>query len=243
VNTGLPVVGGVLQVGQLLTAGVGSWSNGPTGYGYQWRRCDAAGNGCVDLVGATAGSYTLVAADLNATVRVRVTASNAGGSASAESAASGLVAAAAVTNLAPNPDLELSPGPYYGSNGDGVFSWATDAARSGTHSLKIVSSSGSLSRWFTLTSLIPAQAGKSYFVGAWLRTQGGQANLSVNFWNGGTHLATISSGSLSGVQPFTQLTLQLVAPAGTTALRVEYRINGPGTLWADDLVVVSGTAP
>ena len=94
VNTGVPVISGSAVSGQLLSASTGVWSGGPTGYAYEWRRCDAAGAGCVAIAGATGSGYTLAAADVGATVRVAVTASNGGGSATAVSVQSAVVAAA-----------------------------------------------------------------------------------------------------------------------------------------------------
>ena len=93
-NTVLPAVSGSAQEGQTLSATTGTWSNSPTGYAYQWRRCDSSGAGCVDLAGATGSTYALVAADVGSTIRVRLTASNAGGSASASSDQTAVVAAA-----------------------------------------------------------------------------------------------------------------------------------------------------
>ncbi len=65
-------------------------------------------------------SYLLVAADLGATLRVRVTASNATGPGiAATSNQSAVVAAApAVTNLAPNPGFELTPTTSFFTHGD-----------------------------------------------------------------------------------------------------------------------------
>src|SRR5439155_333178 len=91
VNTGLPVVSGSAVQGQTLSASTGSWSNSPTGYAYQWRDCDGSGGSCVDIAGATSSSYVLVASDVNSTVRVAVTASNAGGSNTASSAQTAVV--------------------------------------------------------------------------------------------------------------------------------------------------------
>src|SRR3712207_7397053 len=47
----------------------------PIDYAYQWRRCDAGGENCADVAGATGDSYALSAADVGATIRVQVTAS------------------------------------------------------------------------------------------------------------------------------------------------------------------------
>jgi hypothetical protein len=92
VNTGLPVVSGSAQSGQSLSVSSGSWSGStPMSFGYQWRRCDASGGACVDLVGATSASYAVVAGDVGSTLRAVVTASNGGGSASATSAQTAVV--------------------------------------------------------------------------------------------------------------------------------------------------------
>jgi hypothetical protein len=96
-NTSAPTISGSAQVGQTLTAAPGSWSGTPPlSYAYQWRRCDAAGAGCSDLLAATGSSYVLAPGDAGSTIRVSVTASNGAGSASASSAATAIVAAAPV---------------------------------------------------------------------------------------------------------------------------------------------------
>jgi Calcineurin-like phosphoesterase len=85
-NTSPPTISGSPVQGQTLTADPGSWSGtAPLAYAYQWRRCDAGGGSCSDIAGATATSYTLVAADVGSTIRVRVTATNSAGSAAASS--------------------------------------------------------------------------------------------------------------------------------------------------------------
>jgi hypothetical protein len=86
VNTGLPVISGADQEGKTLTLTTGAWSGSPTGYAYQWQDCNALGEGCLSIAGAKALSYTLTAGDVGGTVRAVVTATNAGGSASANSA-------------------------------------------------------------------------------------------------------------------------------------------------------------
>jgi fibronectin-binding autotransporter adhesin len=98
-NSALPTISGTARDGSSLSAGNGSWTGTPTiTYGYQWRRCDAAGLLCVDIASATASTYNLVAADIGATIRVVVTATNGGGSAPATSAQTAVVAALAPAN-------------------------------------------------------------------------------------------------------------------------------------------------
>jgi streptogramin lyase len=81
-NTERPmIVGGPTQA-QTLTATKGSWTNDPTGFGYQWQRCEP---GCSNITDAAGSSYTLAVDDVGANVRVVVTASNTRGSAQAAS--------------------------------------------------------------------------------------------------------------------------------------------------------------
>jgi thermitase len=91
-NTSPPTISGIAQVGQTLSAASGSWSESPSGYAYQWQRCNSSGLSCAAVGGATAQTYALSAADLSSTMRVAVTASNsAGSSAPASSAATAVV--------------------------------------------------------------------------------------------------------------------------------------------------------
>ncbi|MGZ4674371.1 MAG: right-handed parallel beta-helix repeat-containing protein [Ilumatobacteraceae bacterium] len=91
-NTALPVISGTATQGQTLTTSNGSWNGSPTAYAYQWRQCDASGNNCTNITGGTSSSYTLAAGDVGQTVRVVVTATNAGGSTPATSAQTSAVA-------------------------------------------------------------------------------------------------------------------------------------------------------
>jgi hypothetical protein len=93
VNTSPPAISGSAQQGQLLSEHNGSWTNSPTGFAYQWLQCDALGNGCLPIAGATGQSYVPVAGDVEHTLKVQETASNeAGPGAPASSAASAKVA-------------------------------------------------------------------------------------------------------------------------------------------------------
>lgn len=99
-NTSLPTISGTAQVGQTLTATNGTWSNAPASFAYQWLRCNGGGNSCASVANGTQQTYTLVGADAGSTIRVRVTATNADGSSSAQSARTAMVAAA-TSNAAP----------------------------------------------------------------------------------------------------------------------------------------------
>ena len=91
-NTSQPTITGTAREGQTLTASDGVWSNSPTSFSYQWQRCASDGTGCGDITAATSKTYTLVSGDVGHTLRVAVTASNAEGKGSADSAPTDVVA-------------------------------------------------------------------------------------------------------------------------------------------------------
>jgi len=75
-----PAVGGSGAQGQALTADPGTWSaTGPVSYSYQWQRCDADGNNCEDIDGATDATYVPTGDDVGHTLRAQVTATDEGG--------------------------------------------------------------------------------------------------------------------------------------------------------------------
>jgi len=89
VNTVLPAISGLEQVGQEGTCSTGTWTGLPTPtYSYQWE------NEGVEISGATSATYTYQATDEGDTLTCVVTATNSEGSATAESAAAGPIAAA-----------------------------------------------------------------------------------------------------------------------------------------------------
>ena len=85
-NQSPPTISGTTEVGSTLTATSGSWNGTtPITYSYQWRRCGTAGASCSNIGGANSSTYKLRSADRGSTLRVRVTAKNADGSAQVES--------------------------------------------------------------------------------------------------------------------------------------------------------------
>lgn len=70
-NTVDPSISGTAQVGQVLTCNAGTWTGTATiGYSYQWVRNDSA------IFGANTTTYTAVTADVGATLKCAVTATN-----------------------------------------------------------------------------------------------------------------------------------------------------------------------
>lgn len=87
----MPRISGKPKLGGKLRATTGTWNGPPTGYAYQWLRCNAGGGSCSRIAGATTSGYTVAKRDAGHRLRVLVTASDAAGQASAESAATKLV--------------------------------------------------------------------------------------------------------------------------------------------------------
>ena len=101
-NVGLPTISGTATVGSTLTADKGNWSGTePIAHTYQWERCDSSGGNCTNISSATNHTYLLTNNDQGHKLRVVVTASNAGGSAQATSAATSVVAASIPVNTVP----------------------------------------------------------------------------------------------------------------------------------------------
>lgn len=124
-----PTVHGTAKVGSKLTASPGGWANTPTSFVYKWQRCDSDGTRCgKDVQGGPSKTYTLVAADVDRTIRVVVTAVNADGrSEAAPSDATDVVsskngprnsAAPSITGEAKaGEQLTVSPGTWSPSSG------------------------------------------------------------------------------------------------------------------------------
>jgi hypothetical protein len=104
-----PTISGTARSGEVLAASSGVWQGGTShSYEYFWRRCDAAGGVCTEL-GAGTSSYSLTAADVGATIRVRVQATNTDGSASAVSAQTTVVQSPPTTATTPQSPTASTP--------------------------------------------------------------------------------------------------------------------------------------
>jgi len=125
VNTTRPSVSGIAMDGETLTADRGAWTGTPPiDFGYQWRRCDANGDGCEDIAGAGNVTYEPTAADVGHTIRVEVTARNAGGPERASSLPTAVVA--------PRPPANTVAPTISGTARDGEQLTAQDGTWTGT---------------------------------------------------------------------------------------------------------------
>ena len=112
VSSRLPTILGTAARGQTLTATTGIWTGtAPLLFGYEWVRCGAdggtsTGTGCSAIAGATGTQYIPAADDVGRRLRVRVTARNTVGTATAVSDATALVQATVTSQPQPPP-----PGP------------------------------------------------------------------------------------------------------------------------------------
>jgi Kelch motif protein/galactose oxidase-like protein len=182
-NTSPPTISGTATQGQTLTEAHGAWANSPTSYAYQWQDCDSAGNSCSDISGATSQTYVLQATDAGHTIRVQETATNAGGSATATSAASTAVvplapavtttAASGVTDSSVELNGTVNPNGsattyyfQYGPTTSYGLRTASTSAGSGTSATSVTSTVGFLSAATTYHYRIVADSAAGTVSGA-----------------------------------------------------------------------------
>ena len=136
VNTVAPALSGSPQRASTLSATSGSWSGEGNAYTYQWQRF--TGGAWVNIAGATGASYELVLADVGATVRVLVTATNPDGSGNRASAPSATVNAAPPVNTSVpfitgatlrGNTLSAAPGTWTGPGISYAYQWQRDGVR------------------------------------------------------------------------------------------------------------------
>ena len=103
-NSVPPTTSGTPTEGQSLIAADGTWAGAPTiAFTYAWSRCDATGAACAAITGATSKTYALVAADVDKTLRVAVTAKNGLGSETETSAPTAQIARLAPASVVTLP--------------------------------------------------------------------------------------------------------------------------------------------
>jgi RHS repeat-associated protein len=122
-NTAAPTLStSTPAMGTALSVTTGTWTNTPLIYGYQWERCNASGGECAPIPGATSAAYTPVSADAQATLKARISASNADGS---TGAATTLSKAISITVQIPRYSTTFGS---FETQGYGVFNLPGDVA-------------------------------------------------------------------------------------------------------------------
>lgn len=116
-NTAAPVITASGQIGGVASTTDGSWTNSPTGFAYQWLRDGAL------ISGATASTYTPVAADGDTVLSVRITASRSGFD-------PGTATSAGKAITAPLPGTIVTSDTFSGAAGS-LSSTSTDASLGG----------------------------------------------------------------------------------------------------------------
>jgi uncharacterized membrane protein YgcG len=71
---------GTAQVGQTLGVENGIWDGAPVAFNYVWMRCDANGDNCTPISGATGSTYVPTAADEGAVIGAKISGVNQYGS-------------------------------------------------------------------------------------------------------------------------------------------------------------------
>ncbi|MDQ6805193.1 MAG: hypothetical protein M3065_09555 [Actinomycetota bacterium] len=168
VNSAPPKISGRTVGGQKLGEAHGSWSPAPTGYTYQWERCDRAGASCGSITGATRQSYTLAAVDVGSTIRVAEVASDGGASTTLATSGQTAVVTAAVV---PNPEVARARG----------FHACLAAVSAGAKHARALTHRGSKGQRARARRRLARQlaAGRTHCVQRWGRTPGQVTGLRV----------------------------------------------------------------
>ncbi|MFC5492738.1 carboxypeptidase regulatory-like domain-containing protein [Nocardioides caricicola] len=92
-STQQPYIEGDPATGSTLTVREGLWTGSPSGYAYQWLRCDTDAASCDVIAGAESSTYVTTLDDVGHRLRVAVTASNASGGGARHSTPTGIIGA------------------------------------------------------------------------------------------------------------------------------------------------------
>jgi hypothetical protein len=207
ISNALPVVAGVPQDGQTLTASSGDWSGlPPLAHSYQWSRCAAS---CTAIGGATGTRYTAGSADVGATLVVTVTAKNSLGSAAVTSARTAVVAA--VPNVAP---VSMAPPVVFGTPKEGGTLTAVPGSWSGSPAPTFSFGWLRCDHWSGFCLPIAGADGPNYV----LRAEDGGRELR----------AVVTASNRAGTATATSPPTSVVAPAGLLQL-LDGRESVPAT--------------
>lgn len=189
VNTVLPSITGLAQQGSTLVGSDGSYTNSPTGFNRQWKRDGVA------ISGATSNNYTLVSADVGATITYCVTPYNALGSGS-ESTSTGIgpvtlspgtiSRVSAVKSVDPSGSAEASRvSPTFNAVSGNLIVASVVYSQTGGNSVSVSDSSGNI---YTAGSITASAPGGGYAVITqifWTVAQSNNSSLAVTVTQAG----------------------------------------------------------
>jgi len=206
-------INGTARVGTQLTAQAGAITGSSTTTAYQWQSAATSGGSYSNIASATAVNYTPVLGDAGRFIKVVITVTNTGGSASQTSAATTAVlhisptlASATITGTARvGTQLTAVAGAITGSETTTAYQWQ-NATTSG----------GSYSNIASATSVnytpVLADAGKFIKVIITINNTGGSAPQTSAATSAVLHIApTLASASITGTA---KVGVQLVAVTG-----------------------------
>lgn len=110
------------------------------------------------------------------------------------------------------------------------------------------SSSTPFSRWIA-SGKIAVQPGQAHRFAAWLKASGiaGSGRIDMTFFDrvgvyiAGSAVSSVETGqAVAGTEGWTKLSFKGTAPARADSVRLEIRLNGTGTLHADDVSLTVG---
>jgi len=225
-NTALPTISGTATEGSALSAAKGSWSGSPTAYAYQWQDCNSSGASCTNVSGATSSSYTLGSSDVSHTIRVLVTASNAGGSTQASSAQSATVTAHAGTQQTgcfSAPGACGYPDPNYGNVG--ATSPCSSLTASGSVDAK---TSGETVQNLNITGDLSIDAANVTVNNVCITDNGGKTDDGIDIADGATNAlvehTTVQSSSPSNESTFMDTGVAASIGACTSGILLNYDV-------------------
>lgn len=233
-NTTEPAISGEAVEGRTLTASPGTWSGTtPMSFAYRWLRCPADGgapdgSNCLAISNATSASYQVRDADVGLRLRVRVTATNAEGVATAASNPTAVVRGSArPRNVEPpvisgtpvlGQTLTAEPGTWSGTQ---PLSFSVQWLRCNRTGGGCSSIAGATSRTYTL---------RQDDVGTTLRIRVTARNSIGTTSATSVPTAVVASGAPSG------------CPAGSGPVPVE-QVSPPARLLVDRFHVVPNPIP
>src|SRR4051794_33687020 len=185
VSASVPTISGTAREGNTLTASSGSWGGSlPISYDYAWQHCDDSGSGCSAIKGANTATHKLTSTDVGRTLRVKVTATNSGGTESVFSAQTGLVQKAGSAPAAtsqPSPSGNPWVGQHLTTN-NGTWSGTTPMTftyqwERCTHSSSCSSLNGATAQKYTV---VTADVGKQLRYVVTAHNSAGKGSMNSN---------------------------------------------------------------